>query len=291
LRCRPYVAPTLEGTYHDYGLHAAGAIKLQTYNILEGFDLRALGHNSGRYLDTLARAFQMSYLDRARYIADPRFSDVPVNMLKSKSHAAELRYLIESGEDVTWVEPGVVPSFGTTASVAMDEAGNAVAMMHSNGNSSGVVTSGLGFLYNNHMHNFNPRPGFRNSVAAGKYPEASDGPILVSRNGRPCLAISHYSRAGATAETQVFLNVVEFGMSPQEAVAQPRIHAEYARRTVLVDPDFPPALIAGIEALGTQQVVVKPISPAVSAVMRDSSTGVVERGVDPRGDRGTAVAP
>lgn len=291
LRCRPYLAQPLKGTYRDYGLHAGGPIKLQTYNVLEGFDLPALGHNSPRYLDTLARAFQISYLDRARYIADPRFTDVPTNMLKSKPHAAELRYLIESGEDVRWAEPGFVPSFGTTASVAMDDEGNAAAVMHSNGNSSGVVTPGLGFLYNNHMHNFNPRPGFRNSVAAGKHPEASDGPILVSRDGQPCLAISHYSRAGATAEAQVFLNVVEFGMSVQEAVEQPRIHAEYVRRTILVDPDFPPDLIAGVEALGTQSVVVKPISPAVSAVMRDPSTGLVRCGADPRGDRGTAVAP
>jgi gamma-glutamyltranspeptidase/glutathione hydrolase len=291
LRCRPYVVQPLEGSYRDHGLHVGGPVKLQPYNILEGFDLRALGHNSPKYLDLLARAFQISYLDRARYIADPRFADVPVNLLKSKQHAAGLRYQIESGEDVRWVEPGFVPTFGTTALVAMDDEGNAVAMMHSNGNSSGVVTPGLGFLYNNHMHNFNPRPGFRNSVAAGKLPEASEGPILVSRDGRPCLAISHYSRAGTTAETQVFLNVVEFGMSVQEAVEQPRIHAEYVRRTVLVDPDFPSELIAGLEALGTQKVVVRPISPAVSAVLRDPSTGQVRCGIDPRGERGTAVAP
>lgn len=291
LRCRPYLARPLEGAYRQYGLHVGGPIKLETYNLLEGFDPRALGHNSPEYLDTLARVFQITSLDRAKYIADPSFVDVPVNMLRSKQHAAGLRYLIESGEDVRWIEPGFVPSFGTTALVAMDEEGNAVTMMHSNGNSSGVVTPGLGFLYNNHMHNFNPRPGFRNSVAPGKYPEASEGPLLVSRDGRPCLAISHYSRAGATAEAQVFLNVTEFGMSVQEAVEQPRIHAEYVRRTIMVDPDFPPDLIAGIEALGTQRVVVRPISPAVSAAWRDAERGRVERGIDPRGERGSAVAP
>ena len=149
----------------------------------------------------------------------------------------------------------------------------------------------LGFLYNNHMHNFNPRAGFRNSVAPGKLPEASEGPLLASRDGRPFLVIGHYSRAGATAEAQVYLNVVDFGMSLQEAVAQPRIHAEYALRTIIVDPDFPPALIEGVEALGVQKVTVRPISPAVSAIARDRSSGQVFRALDPRAERGTAVAP
>ena len=134
---------------------------------------------------------------------------------------------------------GVVPSFGTTASVAMDEAGNAVAMMHSNGNSSGVVTAGLGFLYNNHMHNFNPRPGFRNSVAAGKYRGGvgRTDPRLAQRSAvsgdQPLLAGRRHCRDAGVPERGRVRDVA------QEAVAQPRIHAEYARRTVLVDPGLP----------------------------------------------------
>ena len=150
---------------------------------------------------------------------------------------------------------GVVPSFGTTASVAMDEAGNAVAMMHSNGNSSGVVTSGLGFLYNNHMHNFNPRPGFRNSVAAGKYHGGvgRTDPRLAQRSAvsgdQPLLAGQRH------CETQVFLNVVEFGMSPRRPWHSPGFTPSTLAVRSWWTPDFPPDADRGIEALGTQQVV------------------------------------
>lgn len=291
LRCRPLLSLPSRTTYRGYTLYGRGAIRLEIYNILEGFDLRSLGHGSPRCLDTLARAIQIAHIDRARYIADPRFADVPTQMLISKQHAAGLRHLIQSGEDIRDVEPGWVPSFGTTALVAMDGEGNAVAMKQSNGNSSGVVIPGLGFLFNNHMHNFNPRPGHRNSIAPGKFPEAADGPLVVCKDGKPFLCVSHYSKAGISGEIQVVLNIIDFGMPVQEAVSAPRIHAEYRQRTVYVDPDFPGELVAALEALGTQKVVVTPISPAESAVHKDPVTGRILAGHDPRGDRPLSAGP
>lgn len=291
LRCRVNISRPLEDKFREYTLHGNGSIRLEMYNILEGFDLRKMGHNSPEYLDILARVFQIAYLDRARYIADPRFEDVPDNMIKSKQFAAGRRYLIETGEDIAFSEAGDVPHFGTTALVVMDKEQNTVALTHSNGNSSGVVTPGLGFLFNNHMHNFNPKPGYRNSPAPNKMPESSDGPVIVCKDGNPLLVVGHYSRGGPTAEVQVVMNVIEHGMSIEDAVSVPRIHAEYQRRIILVDPDFPSGLIEDIEALGNQEVLVKPISPAVSAIHCDPKTGKIQRGVDPRGVNGKAVAP
>lgn len=291
LACHATLSRPLQTTYHGYSLHGRGAIRLLMYNILEGFDLRSLGHNTPKYLDILGRSFQIAHVDRARYKVDPNFGDMPTHMLISKSYAASLRYLIESGEDIREVEPGSIPSFNTTALVAMDAEGNTVAMRHSNGNSSGVVTPGLGFLYNNHMHNFNPRPGYRNSVAPGKKPESADGPLIVCADGQPFLAVAHYSKAGTTAEVQVVLNMIDFGMPVEEAVAASRIYAEYRRRTIYVDPDFPSEIIRGVEDLNTQKVVVQWVSPAVSAVHRQRETGRIRAGFDPRAERGTATGP
>ena len=290
LRCRASMTRPLHATYGNSDLWGSGPIRMLIYNILEQLGVSRLHHNSADYLDSLARALQIAHVERARYMGDPHFVDVPIQMLISKGYAAELAERITIGADLVGSDPGQVPTFSTTGVVVIDGSGNAVAMKHSNGNSSGVVTPGLGFLYNNHMHNFNPLPGRRNSIAPGKQPHgAVGGPLIITQRGRPSHAIAHHSRAGTTSEIQIVLNMLEFGMTLQEAVSADRIHAEYEQRTVFVDPEFPTEIAVALEALGHQRVVVTPIIPAVAAVHHAHDSRSINPGVDPRGAGGVDV--
>lgn len=290
--CRAAITRPLHTTYRDADLWGYGPIRMLIFNILEGLDVSRYSHNSPEYLDCLARAMQLAHLERARIMGDPSFVDVPTQRVISKGHAHELRERIERGDDLAHNAPGQVPTFSTTGAVAIDGDQNAVAMMHSNGNSSGAMTAGLGFLYNNHMHNFNPLPGRRNSIEAGKQPHgAAGGPLILTQRGGPSLAIAHHSRAGTTSEVQIVLNMLEFGMTMQQAIEADRIHAEYEQRKVFVDHGFPADLSRALEEHGQQHVVFTAIIPAVAAVHRDPVSGAIEPGVDPRGGGGNDIVP
>jgi gamma-glutamyltranspeptidase / glutathione hydrolase len=290
--CRAAVTRPLHTTYRDADLWGYGPIRMLIFNILEGLDVSRYSHNSPEYLDCLARAMQLAHLERARIMGDPSFVDVPTQRVISKEYAKALRGRIERGDDLASNAPGQVPTFSTTGAVAIDGSQNAVAMMHSNGNSSGAMTPGLGYLYNNHMHNFNPLPGRRNSIEPGKQPHgAAGGPLILTQRGRPSLAIAHHSRAGTTSEVQIVLNMLEFGMTMQQAIGAERIHAEYEQRTVFVDPGFPGDLAEALERLGNQRVVFTSIVPAVAAVHCDPNSGTIVPGVDPRGGGGHDIVP
>src|SRR5262249_7592109 len=140
-----------------------GALLIEVLNILEGYDLRARGQGSAAYLDVMARALYLTFRDRASFMADPRFVEVPVERLLSKAHAAELRAELgraggRAAERSEHSPPGPGTA-GTTQVTTYDEAGSAVSFTHSVGIGSGVVTPGLGFMYNNGMHAFDRRPG------------------------------------------------------------------------------------------------------------------------------------
>ena len=285
--CRAAITRPLGVSYRDAQLWGYGPIRMLIFNILEGLDVSRHPHNSPAYLDRLARAMQLAHLERARIMGDPAFVDVPTQKLISKEYANELRERIELGGDLANNAPGQVPTFSTTGAVVIDGNQNAVAMMHSNGNSSGAMTPGLGFLYNNHMHNFNPMPGRRNSIEAGKQPHgAAGGPLILIQRGSPALAIAHHSRAGTTSEVQIVLNMLEFGMPMQQAIEVDRIHAEYEQRTVFVDHNFSVDLAKALEDHGQQRVVFTDIVPAVAAVHRDPNAESIVPGVDPRGGGG-----
>lgn len=266
-----------------------GPVTIEILNILEGWDLRSLGWNTAPYLDRLARAMHLAFRDRLTLLGDPDFVDVPLDRMVSKDYAATLRTEIERG---TELEPVVlaapVPSETTHVS-AMDGAGNAAAITHSLGMSSGVVTEGLGFQQNCHMVMFDPVPGRRNSIAPGKRPITGGGPVLFLRDGQPFLLIG--SPAGArkvTAQIQALLNVLDFGMSIQDAVSVDRIHAEDQPMTVIVEPHFPPDPLLGLARLG-HHIRFEWYTARLAAVFRDPATGKLAGGTDPRGDRGLAI--
>jgi gamma-glutamyltranspeptidase / glutathione hydrolase len=223
----------LKGTYRGLEVHAnqppgGGLMILEMLNILENFDLAAMGHNSPDYVATLSEAMKIATIDKDTRMGDPRFVDIPVEELSSKSYAAGRAQEILEGRKahVPRVNAGGPESKETTHICVADTQGNVANMTHSLGSSSGVVTEGLGFMYNNCMMVFDPRPGHPGSLAPGKSRFSALCPTTLFRDGKPFLTLG---APGGTTITmgvlQAILNVVDFDMSAAEAVVAPRFCA------------------------------------------------------------------
>ena len=230
-----------------------------------------------------------AFIDRLTLLGDPDFVDVDQDKLVSKAYAAEIRESIDRATSAPPVAAGAGHRDETTHVSAMDAAGNAAAITHSLGMSSGVVHPGLGFQENCHMVMFDPVPGHRNSIAPGKRPITGGGPVLFMRDGSPYLVIG--SPAGArkvTAIVQALLNIEDFGMDLPAAVAAERIHVENEPMTVMVEPHFDPKTLLGLARLG-HRIDFEWYTARLAGVMRDPVSGTLTGGSDPRGDRGLAV--
>ncbi len=291
---QPQIQAPVRSTYRGYEITtdpppACGVLVIEMLNVLERYDVKRMGWNTPEYLDILSRTMYLVFHDRARFMGDPRFVDVPVEMLVSKEYAGKLADMIKQGKDLQVDPYASAPSEGTTHNSVIDDEGNAVAITHSLGSGSGAVTPGLGFMHNNHMAMFDPRPGFPNSLAPGKIPVTGGSPTLVFKDGRPVMAVG--SPAGARKATgivQTIVNVIDFGMDAQKAVSVKRIHAEDVPGQIIVEPDFPEETIAGLKKLG-RTVVTSPYTARMALVYRDPVTGKIEGGADPRSGAGKAV--
>lgn len=204
-----------------------GLMLVEMLNVLEHFDLAELGHNSAEYLRVVCEAMKRATIDKDEFIGDPGFVDVPISRLASKDYAAAMAKDIAAyaKADVPRFNSGF-PSKDTTQVCVVDSDGNCVTMTHSLGMPSGVITSGLGFLYNGCMAVFDPRPDRAGSIAPGKARFTSVCPSIVFRNGKPHLVIG---APGATqiamGVVQAIVNVLDFGMTMTEAVSAPRFSA------------------------------------------------------------------
>lgn len=222
----------LRGSYRGYDITTntppgGGLMLIEMLNILEHFDLAAIGHNSAEYIRIVSEAMKRATVDKDNSIGDPAFVDVPVAKLASKEYAAEVakRIVARRKTDVPRFNSGF-PSKDTTHVSVVDRDGNCVSMTHSLGMPSGVITDGLGFFYNGCMAVFDPRPGRAGSIAPGKARFTSVCPSIVFRDGKPYLVIG---APGATqiamGVVQAILNVIDFGMTMTEAVSAARFSA------------------------------------------------------------------
>ncbi len=204
-----------------------GVMVLQMLNILENFDLKAMGHNSPDYIRTVAEAMKIATVDKDTSVGDPRFVDVPLDHLLSKDYAKTLADRIKSGEKthVPRLQKGTDQK-ETTHVCSIDNDGNCVSLTHSLGMPSGVVTEGLGFVYNGCMGVFDPRPGMTGSLAPGKARFTSMAPTMVFKNDKPVLLIGAPGGTYiAMGVLQGILNALDFGMDAQQAVSAPRFSA------------------------------------------------------------------
>lgn len=239
------------GEYRDYNVctmpppSSGGVHLLQMLNILKGWDLPAMGHNSAAYIHHLAETMRRAYADRSEYLGDPDYWDVPVQELLSEEYAAELRNQIDPDRATpsTQVKPGLdlpYESKQTTHFSTWDSDGNVVSNTYTLNFSfgSGIAVGGAGFLLNNEMDDFSAKPGVpnafgligneANAIAGGKRPLSSMTPTIVLKDGEAVLATG--SPGGSTIITvvlQMILNYAEFGMNPAEATAAPRIHHQW----------------------------------------------------------------
>jgi len=227
-----------------------GVMVLEMLNILEYFDLAAMGHNSPDYIGTVAEAMKYATIDKDTRVGDPRFVDVLLDELLAKPYAAGLAAAIERGE-VAHVEriDKIEESRDTTHLCAIDADGNAVSMTHSLGMPSGVVTPGLGIMYNGCMSVFDPRPGRAGSIAPGKSRFTAMAPTIVFKDGEPHIVIG---APGGTFITmgvlQGILNMLDFGMTVTDAIAAPRFSAN--SDTIAVSNRIPRFVTDEVEALG-----------------------------------------
>lgn len=246
------VGPPVVGSYRGYRVTAppppsGGVTVLQMLNILEHFELGGLGHNSPRYLDVVIRAMQAGAAERKAKLGDPAFVEVPIAEMVDKAWAARVAGEIKAGRAVGGGETPVQP--GTTHLTVGDRDGSAVAVTHTLGMGSGVITKGLGFQYNNSMANFDPLPGLANSVAPAKARISAMSPTMAVRDGRLRFVLgSPGSNAIVNAVVQVLVNCIDFGMAPLKAVSEPRIHCEGG--PVLLETRFLRATVARLAEAG-----------------------------------------
>ena len=248
---------TIQGTYRGYDVismppPSSGGVAIVTMlNILEAYDLSGMGHNSAEYIHHLAEAMRRAYRDRAQFLADADFSDVPVQRLTSKEHATWLRRNIDS-EHASVSHPTDVEmppeSPETTHYSVVDADGMAVSVTYTleSGYGSGIVVPGAGFLLNNEMGDFNAGPGLTNesgligTAANLARPQqrmlSSMSPSIVARDGALVAVIgTPGGRTIINTTLQLILNMVDFGMSITEAVAAPRIHHQWLPDRIRVE--------------------------------------------------------
>lgn len=264
----------VRGNYRDFEVvstpppSSGGIHIIQILNILEGFDLQAMGHNSAAYLHHLAESMKLAYADRSRFLADPDFVAVPVAELTSKSYAQRQRALIKPAEATPSADiaPGQVlidESRDTTHYTVADRFGNVVSNTYTINFSFGshIAVPGTGMLLNNEMADFAANPGQANPfglveqeanrVEGGKRPLSSMSPTMVFRDGKPWLATG--SPGGSiiiTAVLQTVLNAMAFDMNVATAAASARVHHQWLPDRLLVEQGISPDTLQLLRQMG-----------------------------------------
>ncbi len=249
---------------------SGGVHIVQMLNILEGYDLAAMGHNSAAYLHHLAESMKLAYADRSRYLGDPDFTKVPVSQLTGKAYAARQRQLINPDRATPSADiyPGkMLPgeSSDTTHYSVVDRHGNVVSNTYTLNFSFGshIAVPGTGMLLNNEMADFAAKPGQPNAfgliggeankIEPGKRPLSSMSPTMVFRDGKPWLATG--SPGGSqiiTTVLQTLLNAMEFDMNIAAATAGARVHHQWMPDKLLVERGISPDTIKLLENMGQQ---------------------------------------
>lgn len=313
-------------TYRGYTIYKNASstqapAELFALNILEGYGLKAMGHNSADYIHTSVEALKLAFADRDKYLGDTDFIEIPFAGLLSKDYARERRRLIDPEHASLELRPGVAERFiaghpvlerpldyrlagegdheGDTSYLnAADQYGNVVSFepsLHSPFG-TGVVMGRLGFILNCRGDYFSLMPGTANALAPGKRPRSTLQSTLVMKDGKPWLVTGSPGGDDQIMRTmQTLLNMVEFGMNIQQAIEAPRWttrafpsstfpHVMYPGDLGLEDRIRPPVRDA-LAARGHKIVVREPWSlGSNSGIEIDPETGYFAAGTDPRAD-------
>jgi len=299
-----------------------GPAELILLNMLEGFDLKAMGHNSAEYIHTSTEALKLAFADREKFLGDMDFIKIPFEGLLSKEYAAERRKLIDPNHASLELRPGNPEKFmkGSQASLFKDPIvnldGNAshdgdtsyIAIIDSNRNmigfmpslhsgwGTGVVMADLGFIFNCRGDYYSLVPGEANALAPGKRPRSTLATTLIMKDGQPYGLMGSPGADDQLMRTvQTLLNIVDFDMNVQQAIEAPR----WSTRSFPASP-FPHTMYPG--DLGVESRIGEKVQQALIAkghklrvsgpwsmsemavIVIDPKTGVLHAGADPRND-------
>jgi gamma-glutamyltranspeptidase/glutathione hydrolase len=257
----------LKGTYKDYSLYsipppgAGGLHTIQLLNIIEHWPVHSWGFDSPEYIHHMSEAFRFVFADRARYLGDPDFVSVPIQQLISKGYASQIASKISPHHLQESYPPGpidknLVNKQNTTHLNVVDEWGNIVSLTQSINDffGSGLVPSGTGFLLNNHMADFSSLPDSINAPRPHRRPVSNMAPLILFHKENPFLILG--SPGGARifpSLTQIIINIIEFGMSLDEAIEAPRFFSYSTlgkARNLFVEARIPPKTIRSLEEIG-----------------------------------------
>ena len=278
------------------GSSSGGVGLLQMLGVIEGSGYEKSGAGSAASIHFMTEAMRRYFANRSDSIGDPDFFKTPFEALLNKKYIAELRASIdpEHATPSAQVHPGKFTTregSDTTHYAVVDAAGNAVAVTFTLNSQfgSGVTVPGLGFLLNNNMDNFaaNPgktnqyglRQGEANAIRPHKRPVSSMTPTIVLRNGKLFLVVG--TPGGPTimnSVLQAFVNVVDFRMNAQDAVAAPRVHHQWHPDKLFMEPGFSPDTIALLKARG-HDIELKGSNNDMNMILIG---GWIQAGIDPR---------
>ncbi len=247
---------------------ASGVHIAQMLNILEGYDIAGQGFATAETIHLLAEVLKIAFADRAAASGDPDFVNVPVERLTSKDYAAARRRAIDPGR-AQRCGAGVAQFEGehTTHVTVADAMGNVVATTQTINNVFGArfLIPGLGTVPNNYMHLFDPRPGHALSVAPGKRVTTSMSPVMALRDGKLvyALGLPGGKKIFPTA-LQALINLIDHGMSLQEAVEAPRVWTE--GNALEVESAIPDGVRASLKSMGHEVVAVSTIAGGMNAI-------------------------
>jgi gamma-glutamyltranspeptidase/glutathione hydrolase len=301
----------LRGTYRGYEIismpppSSGGVAMIEMLNVLEGYDLGRMGHNSASYVHHVAESMRRAFVDRARWLGDPDCTTAPIERLTSKAYAAELRKTILP-ERATPSTPSQIAltheSDQTTHYSVVDANGMAVSVTYTleNGYGLGAVVPGAGFLLNNEMGDFNGKPGVTDSTGLigtdanlarpGKRMLSSMTPTIIARDGKLFAVVgSPGGRTIINTVLQVILNQADFGMGIREAVDAKRFHHQWLPDRLFVERDgLTPATVAALEAMG-HRIQWSGAQGTAHSVRVDPATGIRQGAADRRDQDGGAA--
>jgi len=247
---------------------ASGVHIAQMLNILEGYDIARLGFGSAQTVHYLAEVLKIAFADRAAASGDPAYINVPVERLTSKAYAGERRVAIASDRAQKW-GAGISQLEGahTTHMTAADAFGNVVATTQTINNLFGakILIPGLGTVPNNYMNLYDPRPGHALSLAPGKRVTTSMSPMMALRDGKLVYALGlPGGKKIFPSAMQALINLIDHGMSLQEAVEAPRVWTE--GNVLEVEQAVPEGVRAKLTAMGHRVLAVPTVAGGMNAI-------------------------
>jgi gamma-glutamyltranspeptidase/glutathione hydrolase len=317
-RYRVVYRPPVTGTFLDAQIHAmpppssGGVLITQMLNVLSGFPLPDIGFHTPKGIHLLTETLRLAFRDRAQYLGDPDFAEVPVTMLASEKYATEQRAKIDQAKAtpsnaIPATSPDKIESTSTTHLSVIDRHGNAVATTQTVNLyfGSGVMVPGTGILLNNEMDDFSAQPmnpnafGLigvtdANTIAPGKTPLSSMSPTIVTKNGKVMLVTGSPGGSRIISSTlQVLLNTLAYDMSLPEAMFAPRIHHQWFPDELQLEVQKgaePEGLVTALRRMGH---TVKPVEVEndgrhlfgnVQAIHVGPDSGMITGVSDPRGE-------